>query len=120
MFLPPTRQSMAIMRACCGLTLIGVMLLPATAMANLRIDDARFYEGDLIVRGATSGPSQTVTLDGRFTTTSGEDGQFSFQLRHTPFLCTVKLVAGTDSQSAKVADCMMNDRRMPDPAPGRR
>src|SRR5439155_27004047 len=60
---------------------IAVLLLPATAMAELRIDDARFHEGDLFVRGATSGPLQTVTLDGRFTTTSDHEGRFNFQLR---------------------------------------
>jgi hypothetical protein len=95
--------------------LIAALLPPATALAELRIDDARFHEGALVVHGTTSAPLQTVTLDRRFTATSDHDGRFSFQLRHTPFLCVVKLSAGTESQEATVTDCIMDDRRLQAP-----
>jgi hypothetical protein len=88
---------------------------PSIAAANIRIEQARFEDGMLVVRGEVTlnTPSEVVTLDRKFTVRSGADGKFVFQVRHTPFLCEVSLRTKSFTQSAKVDNCVMNDIRQP-------
>ena len=68
----------------------------------------------LVVRGEiTPSVSQSrVTLDGKFSALTDANGRFSFNLRHTPFLCNVTLQIAFIRHSAKVDGCMMNDIRL--------
>jgi hypothetical protein len=107
------------MRTTLGLAFISMAWLSSAAAQEIRIDQAGFEDGLLVVRGEilAISQSQTVTLDRKFTTSSSPDGKFSFRIRHTPFMCQVLLQVGGASQSAKVDNCMMDDRVKRDLSP---
>ena len=95
-------------------SIIPILLLPffvTDASAQLRLDEARIENGRLVVRGSTQRPHQRVTLDRRFTRQSNSRGMFEFRVRHTPFLCRVTVRAAGEQESAKVDNCILDDRR---------
>jgi len=85
-------------------------------MANeIRINQAHIDDdGMLVVRGEilATPKLQIVTLNRRFTTRSSKDGEFSFKIRRTPFLCRFLVQAKELSQAGKVDNCQMNDMRL--------
>jgi hypothetical protein len=101
------------MRMTLAAVLLVSFLVATSANAQIRIAEARFEEGKLVVRGTTQTPRQLVTLDRKFSVRSGAKGEFSFRLRHTPFLCRVTLRAGGVEETSKVEHCVMDDTRLP-------
>lgn len=74
--------------------------------ASLVIEDATIEGGALIVTGKAPQPSQTITLDGRFTQTSSGQRNFKFSLvDYRPSDCIVRISAGKADATAVVANC---------------
>jgi hypothetical protein len=87
------------------LTAALILLCGVTAAAaDIRIDESRYQNGKTIVTGDT-GPGRTVTLDGKFTTKSDNEGHFKFDVRYKPFTCMTDIKAGQDVYSAVIAGC---------------
>jgi len=101
------------MRTNLAVVILVIFSVATSASAQIRIDEASFEEGKLVVRGTTQTPRQLVTLDRKFIIRSDMKGKFSFRLRHTPFLCQVMLRAGGVQETAKVEHCVMDDTRLP-------
>jgi Collagen triple helix repeat (20 copies) len=80
----------------------GNVLLPNT---GITIEAAAIEAGRLVVDGRTAEPRTSVTLDGQFVTTSGNNRDFRFSLLYLPATCIVELKAGNLSDQLVVADC---------------
>ena len=109
------------MRIALSLAFILSLWSPKAGAEEIRIDQARFEDGMLVVRGEIipSASESRVTLDGKFTVLTDAHGKFNFNLRHTSFLCNVTLQIASIRHSAKVDGCMMNDIRLRHSEPGR-
>jgi len=93
------------MRAALGGLVIAVMLMPAAAWADIRIDESTYEAGVLVIRGRTAQPDQVITLDQRFEEHSNAERRFVFRVTYRPHLCEVELRAGADVKSLKVDNC---------------
>jgi hypothetical protein len=96
----------------------GVMLgvaaiLPATAHADIRVDEVQYEAGILVVRGTTAKPDQIVTLDKRYKERSKEDRRFIFRIPYRPHFCKIELRSGGEMRTANVKDCTSNVRELP-------
>jgi hypothetical protein len=91
--------------------LVCALLFASEAAAQIRVDEARIDDRMLIVRGVVSKPGQIVTLDRNFRTRSVRRGQFSFRVRHTPFVCRIELRSGGVQKTVKVGNCVMDNSR---------
>ena len=90
------------------LFVIGVALLLAfltPAEANMRVTEARYTAGILILRGEAPGPNQTVTLDNRYRSISNQSRQFRFRVQYRPRNCVATIRAGQKMRNAKVTNC---------------
>ncbi len=56
----------------------------AAAQADIRINESRFVDGNVIINGETA-PNRTVTLDNKYTTKSDGGGYFTFTEHYKPF-----------------------------------
>jgi hypothetical protein len=83
--------------------LMGTPLRPAEA--RIRLNDSEILAGLLVVTGHTQHANETISLDGKFTTTSDRHRRFSFRIPYYPPTCTVTLKAGDDERTAAVAVC---------------
>ncbi len=96
--------------------LLFLAAIASAARAEIRIDESRYVDGKLVIRGETA-PRRTVTLDDRFTTTSDADGTFAFSVNEKPFTCMSEIRAGNDVYSAVIAGCLdAGDVERPPPA----
>lgn len=91
-----------------GLALAWTLILLPAATAEIRVNEVRYDKGFLIVKGETSRPYQSVTLEKRFRQRSDQHGHFNFRLRYVAPLCKVGLKAGRDEHAATVANCWTN------------
>jgi len=76
--------------------------------AGIVVTDAKIESGKLIVKGTTPSASQTVTLDGRFSTTSNTQSKFAFGIgigSYIPTDCIVDLSAPGATAKATIANC---------------
>jgi hypothetical protein len=95
--------------------MIRIMILAATlcaaataskAAGEISIDMAMISNGDLNIYGHLSPPRSTsITLDGRYSTRSDQDGRFAFQLAYHPETCVVTLKSDAVSRQAVVGYC---------------
>ena len=84
-----------------------------SAVAEIRIDNARYASGVLVVRGKTSQPFQIIILDGRYKRRSDNSGHFVFRVPYRPRFCKIELISGSDSKSIEVKNCSTHTRRLP-------
>jgi hypothetical protein len=75
---------------------------PAT---RIDLTKAAIEGGRLVVEGKTSARGTVVTLDGKFTATSGWNGTFSFSLLYLPLDCIIDLKVGTNTDQVLVSSC---------------
>jgi hypothetical protein len=76
-----------------------------TASADIRIDESRYVNGELIVAGKTA-PGRTVVLDKKYKTESDGEGRFKFSIaKYKPADCMSDIAAGPDVYSAVIAGC---------------
>lgn len=95
-------------------TIVGTLLFFSTvAAAEIRIDDARYAGGVLVVRGHTTRPFQIIILDGHYKRRSNRDGRFIFRVPYRPRFCKIDLVSGSETKSVEVRNCSTNTRRLP-------
>jgi hypothetical protein len=88
--------------------LIAALLVLAgigTASADIRINQSRYLDGQLLVAGSTA-PGRTVTLDDKYKTKSDAEGHFRFSLKYKPPTCMSDIRAGEDVYSAVIAGCL--------------
>lgn len=102
----------------------GALAVSTANAAEIRIDRASFHSGLLIVSGALvpKAEAQSVTLNGRFTTSSDTNGRFTFRVQYLPFLCAAVVRMGDVERTRKVDNCIVDDTRVvPEPPlkPGR-
>jgi len=85
----------------------GLAFIAATgaARADIRIDESRFVDGNVIISGETA-PNRTVTLDGKYTTKSDGGGYFKFTAHEKPFTCMSDIRSGNDIYSAVISGCL--------------
>jgi hypothetical protein len=76
-----------------------------TANADIRINQSRYLDGQLLVTGSTT-PGRTVTLDDRYKTKSDAEGHFRFSVKYKPPTCMSDIRAGKDIYSAVIAGCL--------------
>jgi len=93
-------------------TLLAMAVLSAAstgagAAADLTISSAAITSGKLVVTGATSLARATLTLDGKYTTTSTASKAFTFSLSYLPADCVVA-VARNGSSAAPVQAAVEN------------
>lgn len=84
-----------------------LVLLAGTtaAQADIRINESRFVDGNVIISGETA-PNRTVTLDNKYTTKSDGGGYFTFNVRYKPFTCMSDIRSGSDIYSAVISGCL--------------
>jgi len=87
----------------CVWVLAGGMSSPAAA--RIRLSDSEILAGRLVVVGHTQHANETISLDGKFTTTSNRHRRFYFRVPYYPPTCTITLKAGDDERTAAVAVC---------------
>jgi hypothetical protein len=100
--------------------MLGALWLSAAAATEIRINQATFYNGWLIVSGELlpKAQSQNVTLNGKFTTNIDANGRFAFRVQHLPFLCAAVVRIGDVERTRKVDNCVMDDSlRVPETEP---
>jgi hypothetical protein len=89
--------------------LVAILLLATgSASASIRITDARYENGMLIVGGQAT-PNQAVTLDGKYSTKANGGGHFEFRESYRPSTCMSNITAGEDSYSTIITNCLLND-----------
>jgi hypothetical protein len=89
--------------------LVAIVLLgTGPASASIRITDARYENGVLIVGGQAT-PNQDVTLDGKYNTKANGGGHFEFRESYRPSTCMSNITAGEDSYSTIITNCLLND-----------
>jgi hypothetical protein len=89
--------------------LVAIVLLgTGPASASIRITDARYEGGVLIVSGQAT-PNQDVTLDGKYNTKANGGGHFEFRESYRPSTCMSNITAGEDSYSTIITNCLLND-----------
>jgi hypothetical protein len=76
----------------------------SAAWADIRIEESRYQNGKTIIAGETA-PDTTVTLDGKYKTTSDGSGDFTFSVKYKPSTCMSDIKAGDDVYSAVIAGC---------------
>ena len=77
----------------------------SAASADIRIDESRYVNGQLIITGET-GPGRTVTLDKKYKTKSDGEGRFKFTVKnYKPADCMSDIRSGNDLYSAVIAGC---------------
>jgi len=77
----------------------------SAALADIRIDESRYVDGKLIIKGSTA-PRRTVTLDRKYKTKSDGEGHFVFNIKkYKPSDCMSDIKAGSDVYSAVIAGC---------------
>jgi hypothetical protein len=91
------------MRFALGLTI--ACLMASAANSGIRVSEALYAGGILVVRGDVSQPGRTVVLNEKFTEKSNGKGRFVFRIPYLPLGCQVDLVSGTDRLSAPVENC---------------
>jgi hypothetical protein len=91
------------MRLGLGLT-IGCLMASA-AIGDIRVSEAQYAGGILVVRGDVSHADRTIMLNGKFTEKSDGKGRFVFRIPYLPLGCRVDLVSGTDRLSTPVENC---------------
>lgn len=74
-------------------------------LPEIKIDDAVYAAGKLVVTGETLQAGQQVTLDGRYSTKTDEDRQFRFDVTYLPKDCMITLSAGQRTHEAVVRGC---------------
>jgi hypothetical protein len=75
------------------------------ASADIRIDESRYVNGQLIITGETD-PDRVVTLDRKYTTKSDGEGRFKFSVKkYKPADCMSDIRSGSDLYSAVIAGC---------------
>lgn len=77
----------------------------AAAQADIRINESRFVDGNVIINGETA-PNRTVTLDNKYTTKSDGGGYFTFTEHYKPFTCMSDIRSGGDIYSAVISGCL--------------
>lgn len=77
-----------------------------SASAEITIQVAKFAKGVLTVKGETSRPGQTVTLDRKYRTRTDRNNQFAFHVRYRPSDCIASIRAGTQAHPAVVSNCV--------------
>jgi len=77
----------------------------SAARADIRIEQSRYADGQLIVTGETA-PNQTVTLDDKYKTESDGAGDFSFKVNYKPDTCMSDIRSGGAVYSAVIAGCL--------------
>jgi hypothetical protein len=82
-----------------------VMATAAESEARIRLDEAHISAGVLVVGGRTKERDASVSLDGKFTTTSDKRRHFSFRLPYVPANCTVTLKSGAFTRTAAITNC---------------
>jgi hypothetical protein len=78
------------------------------ASAAIRITDARYENGVLIIAGDTA-PNQDVTLDGKYQAKADGGGHFQFREAYKPATCMSDIASGGDSYSTIVTNCLLDD-----------
>jgi hypothetical protein len=91
------------MRLVLGLTV--ACLIASAADAEIRVSEAQYAGGILVVRGEVSEPGRTIVLNEKFTEKSDGKGWFVFRIPYLPLGCRVDLIAGPDRLSAPVENC---------------
>ena len=77
----------------------------AAAQADIRINESRFVDGNVIISGETA-PNRTVTLDNKYTTKSGGGGSFTFTEHYKPFTCMSDIRSDGYIYSAVISGCL--------------
>ena len=75
------------------------------AAADIRVDESRYENGQLIVTGQTA-PGRALTLDGKYKTKSDGEGHFKFTVKYKPATCMSDIRSGEDVYSAVIAGCL--------------
>ncbi len=89
--------------------LAAALVLAATpASAAIRITSS-YYENGTTVLAGEAGPSQTVTMDGKYKTKADANGHFKFRKKYKPATCMTFITAGDSSYSAIVNGCLLHD-----------
>jgi hypothetical protein len=75
------------------------------AAADIRINESRYVNGKLIIKGNTE-PGRTVVLDRKYRTKTDSEGHFTFSVKkYKPSDCMGDITAGPDVYSAVIAGC---------------
>jgi len=92
------------------LTALTVLVLLETvpASASIRITEAHYENGTIIVAGQAP-PNQRVTLDGKYNTKADGGGHFEIRAAYKPATCMANITAGEDAYSAIVIGCLLGD-----------
>jgi hypothetical protein len=77
----------------------------AAAHAEIKITEARYAAGVLVVRGNVGAPGREVVLNGRVKKTSFRNGGFRFIVPVLPPDCTVHVASGGEEASAPIDAC---------------
>lgn len=81
------------------------LALSGSAHAASVITIAAIATGRLYVLGTTDRPHTSVSLDGRFTTSSDDAGRFQFEVVYYPVGCVVRATIDGQITTAKVTQC---------------
>src|SRR4028119_640459 len=87
-----------------GLALVCLAAGTTSALAQIRIDEARIVAGDLRVSGRAK-PNTTVTFDEQHETRTTAGGFFAFRLQYLPSDCVGTLRAGEESRDVVISGC---------------
>jgi hypothetical protein len=75
------------------------------ARAEITISKAEYQAGVTEIRGKTSNPYQTVTLDGRYSTVTERYNRFEIWIRYLPPDCVINVKAGQEVHPVYISNC---------------
>ena len=77
----------------------------SAAQAEITISKAEYQAGVTEIRGETSNPHQTVTLDGRYSTVTDRYNRFEIWIRYLPLDCVINVQAGQEVHPVYIRNC---------------
>src|SRR5215207_9293639 len=86
------------------LMLVCFALASTSAAAQININDAAIFSGDLRISGRTL-PNTRLVLDERFETTSNAQGLFQYRLQYLPSDCVATLTSGAQTRDVVISNC---------------
>ncbi len=87
------------------LTAIAFGSAGSAARAEITISKAEYKAGVTEIRGETSKPRQTVTLDGRYSTLTDRYKRFEIWIRYLPLDCVINVKAGQEVHPVYIKNC---------------
>ncbi len=90
------------------LAIVLTLAAAEAAYAEIKITEAHYGAGILVVRGNAGAPGREVVLNGRVKKTSFRNGGFRFIVPVLPPDCTAHIASGGEEASAPIAGCQQH------------